>query len=259
MSFTALSHGVFYVLDEVHIAFPARDWVNTGQQVLYYLSQHRKLGDDVLCVTQHLDNLDKQFRTMAQDFTWIRNLSKIKMGLFKMPGLFLRSTYCSDKETAEAVETGTFRLNVSGIAKCYDTAAGIGVVGRSGADLGERRKGMPWWVGLGGIGLGIAFLLFGVPKIALAVLRKSGVNPDGVPVTVTVPALVVTNETPRPRTLLRRADDIVTSTNIFWTAFVQGEYWFSDGRRLTNGVQVLGETVVVLEDGELIRYRRPAR
>jgi len=146
MSFTGLTHGVFYVLDEVHLAFPSRDWANTGQQVLWYLSQHRKLGDDVLCVTQHLDNLDKQFRTMAQDFTFIRNLNKIKMGLFKMPGIFVRRTYGEPaSERSEAMETGTFTLDVSGIANCYETAKGVGIHGRN-ADKSEKKKGIHWAV-----------------------------------------------------------------------------------------------------------------
>jgi zona occludens toxin (predicted ATPase) len=63
--------GVFYVLDEVHIAFNARAWADTGHEVLYYLSQHRKLGDDVICVTQSVNNVDRQFRSVAQDYTYI--------------------------------------------------------------------------------------------------------------------------------------------------------------------------------------------
>jgi len=32
--------GVFFVLDEVHIAFNSRAWAETGAEVLYYLSDH---------------------------------------------------------------------------------------------------------------------------------------------------------------------------------------------------------------------------
>jgi hypothetical protein len=66
--------GVFYVLDEIHIAFNSRAWALTGNEVLYYLSQHRKLGDDVVCITQSVNNVDKQFRSVAQDYTWLNSV-----------------------------------------------------------------------------------------------------------------------------------------------------------------------------------------
>lgn len=256
MSFTSLTHGVFYVLDEVHIAFPARDWANTGQQVLYYLSQHRKLGDDVLCVTQHLDNLDKQFRTMAQDFTWIRNLSKIKMGLFKMPGMFLRSTYVTDTENASPTETGTFRLNVSGIAKCYDTAAGIGVIGRSGADLGERRKGLHWSLFVVGLIGAVLFLLFGVPKVVLAVISRPFDAPAvAVPVTVSnAPGVNV------ERRLNSLVPQVQVSTNVFFVGSIGSEFLLSDGRVLTRYVERRGRGVVVMDEpGKFTEYRERPR
>ena len=137
--------GVFYVLDEVHIAFNARKWAETGNEVLYYLSQHRKLGDDVVCITQAISNVDKQFRSVAQDFTYIKNLSKQNLGLFRMPALFLRSTYAQPAvENSKAMETGSFSLDVSGMAACYDTAKGVGIHGRRGADTKARKRGIHW-------------------------------------------------------------------------------------------------------------------
>jgi hypothetical protein len=151
-------HGVFYVIDEVHNFFNARAWAETGRDVLFYLSQHRKLGDSVVCVTQALNNVDKQFRSVAQDFTFVRNLRKEKMGVFKLPPVFIRKTFGSPPtETSVAMESGTFRLDCKGIGSCYDTAQGVGIHGR-GADLGERKKGLPWWVFV----VGIPALLFSI-------------------------------------------------------------------------------------------------
>lgn len=137
--------GCFYVLDEVHIAFNARAWADTGQEVMYYLSQHRKLGDDVILITQAVLNVDKQMRSVAQDFTYIRNFKKEKAGFFRLPAIFMRRTYLEPAgPTSKATESGTFTLDVSGVASCYDTAAGVGIHGRASADKNEKSRGLHW-------------------------------------------------------------------------------------------------------------------
>jgi len=139
-------NGVFYAIDEVHNFFNARAWMETGRDVLFYLSQHRKLGDTVICITQHIGNVDKQFRSVAQDYTYLRNLKKEKQGLFTLPAVFLRRTYGEPATpTSQAMETGTFKLDVSGLASCYDTAKGVSIHGKGG-DMLEKRKGMPWYI-----------------------------------------------------------------------------------------------------------------
>ncbi|HEV2210247.1 MAG TPA: zonular occludens toxin domain-containing protein [Verrucomicrobiae bacterium] len=137
--------GVMYVIDEVHNFFNARAWAETGRDVLFYLSQHRKLGDTVICITQAVMNVDKQFRSVTQDYTYLRNLKKESYGFFRLPGVFVRRTFTTPpSDTSEAMETGTFRLDVSGLASCYDTAQGVGIHAR-GADREEKRSGLPWW------------------------------------------------------------------------------------------------------------------
>ena len=50
--------GVLYIIDELHEYFNAREWMETGRSALTYLSQHRKMGDDV-----HLHHpIDRQRR-----------------------------------------------------------------------------------------------------------------------------------------------------------------------------------------------------
>lgn len=146
--------GVAYFLDEAHIAFNARDWATLGRGALHYLSQHRKLGDIVWPITQAAGNLDKQFRSVAEDFTVLRNEYTAKYGPFRGRGRFVRKTYLSEPTPkAEPFETATFHLDVAGVASCYDTAKGIGVHG-SKADMGRRAKGIPiMWVIPGGIAL----------------------------------------------------------------------------------------------------------
>jgi len=158
--------GVAYFVDEVHIGFNARAWMDTGKDVLYYLSQHRKLGDTVVCITQAIMNVDKQFRSVTQDYTYMRNLSKEKLSKFRLPSVFIRQTYMSPaSDNSKPMETGSFRLDVGGLAKCYDTARGVGIHGRAGADTGERKTGMPWWVAVLAIIALVYVVAFWVPGL----------------------------------------------------------------------------------------------
>jgi hypothetical protein len=142
--------GVAYFLDEAHIAFNARDWATLGRGAIHYLSQHRKLGDVVWPITQSPGNLDKQFRSVSEDFTVLRNEYTAKYGPFKGRGRFVRRTYLSEPGgNAEPFEKATFTLDKDGIASCYDTAKGIGVHG-SKADIGRRAKGWSIWWAFGG-------------------------------------------------------------------------------------------------------------
>jgi len=166
--------GVLYVLDEVHIAFNSRAWAETGAEVLYYLSQHRKLGDDVVCITQSVGNVDKQFRSVAQDFTYIKNLSKQRAGLFRLPAIFTRNTYAHPAtDTSKPMETGTFKLDVSGLASVYDTARGVGIHGRAGADTNARKKGVHWLVALVGFPLLVWAVFHFAPKILVGLTSPS--------------------------------------------------------------------------------------
>jgi hypothetical protein len=139
--------GCAFYIDEAHIAFNAREWAKLGKAALFYLSQHRKLGDVVFAFTQASSNLDKQFRSVAEDFSKIRNEYTRKYGMFRGRGRFVRKTYYSDPgtgNTVEPFETATFTLD--GVKECYDTARGVGVHG-SKADIGRRAKGVSvWWV-----------------------------------------------------------------------------------------------------------------
>lgn len=167
--------GVMYVIDEIHNFFNARLWAKTGRDVLFYLSQHGKLGDTLICITQHVGNVDKQFRSVTQDYTYLRNLTKERMGLFRLPAVFVRKSYLQPAtDTSVPCESGTFRLDVSGLASCYDTAQGVGIHGRA-ADKGEKRSGIPWYVFV----IVVPVLIIGVvvygPRMAVAAISPSAV------------------------------------------------------------------------------------
>jgi hypothetical protein len=155
--------GVLYILDEVHIAFNARAWASTGAEVLFYLSQHAKLSDTVIAITQNVGNVDKQFRSLAQDFTYYTYLKKRRFGRFRLPDRFVWRTYpeVPTSDRAQPMDTGFFGLDEAGYASCYDTAKGVGIHGRAGADTNERKKGFHWSWLVGGFLLA-AFLAFKV-------------------------------------------------------------------------------------------------
>lgn len=167
--------GVFYAIDEIHNFFNARAWAETGRDVLFYLSQHGHLGDTVIAITQHIGNVDKQFRSVSQDYTYVRNMKKEKLGVFRMPGVFLRKTYLQPAtERTEAVESGTFKLDVTGLASCYSTVGGVGIHSRGDADKNEKQKGLPWWIFLIGVPVLLLLLLTYAPKLVSWVLSPSG-------------------------------------------------------------------------------------
>jgi len=152
--------GVYYVLDEVHQLFSSRQWQKNAPQAERYMSQLRKLNDDLDLVTQDPEKVDKNFRRNATDWVQVDNMSKspLFMGVtFK--GRFRALHYHQvqkpqrfDKpDSTEWYQLGTERR----YEWLYKTAEGVGV---SGGIISEdsRFKGRHWsvWV--------IAVLLIGV-------------------------------------------------------------------------------------------------
>lgn len=156
--------GVCYMIDEVHNHYNARSWMDTGRDVLYYNSQHRHLSDIVYFITQDLELVDKQFRFLAQDYCHCMNLSKVKVSFWKMPKMFVWHLRVSPAENSPVVETGTFPLDKDGIASTYYTTR---LVKGGKADTEEKRKGIPWWVGLVALGVFLLAVFFILPKIVM--------------------------------------------------------------------------------------------
>lgn len=84
-----------FVLDEAHVEHNARDWNKTSQAQLLFNTMARKLKVDVIYITQDINNVDKQFRRMAQVIWYCRNARQRKIwGLFRFPfNLFFRVPY----------------------------------------------------------------------------------------------------------------------------------------------------------------------
>jgi hypothetical protein len=111
----------------------------------FYLSQHRKLGDDIYVYTQQPQNVDKMFRSFTQEFIYVVNIGKKRVGPFAAPKIFRFAAY-PEPFTGQVGQicqySGYFRMDYE-LAATYNTAAGIGIEAAK-ADVGSKVKGLHW-------------------------------------------------------------------------------------------------------------------
>lgn len=72
------------VIDEAHLWFNARDHAvtaNTKRELITFLSQSRKLKVDVIFIVQAAENLDAQFRRLAQEIWRMKDLQRFRIPL----------------------------------------------------------------------------------------------------------------------------------------------------------------------------------
>ncbi len=133
---------VHYFLDELHKFINSRQWASTGPLLLWYISQHRHFGDDVTWITQHVPNVDKQWRSVTQDYTYVRNFGYEKFRGFKKGKDFKALTYLEPFTGSQIPqEETTLQPDWKGIGSCYFTSVSHGK-----ADKGKKLKGLPIWI-----------------------------------------------------------------------------------------------------------------
>ncbi len=168
--------GVAYYIDELHLHFNAREWQKTGKAAIYYLSQHRKANNDVIWITQSIENVDKQFRSLTQDYTYLRNHRNEKaFSVFRSFPWFTFRTYQSPHNgltQQSPTEQGRFMLDTRGLASCYDTAKGVGFAGNVAADSRNKRKGLPLSLLVALLGVGCCLIPFALNAITKIVTRS---------------------------------------------------------------------------------------
>jgi len=83
------------IIDEAHVEHNARDWDKSSAAQLLFNTMARKLNIHIIYITQDINNVDKQFRRMAQRIEYCRNLGHHKLlGFLPFPfSLFLRVPY----------------------------------------------------------------------------------------------------------------------------------------------------------------------
>jgi len=152
-----------YVIDECQNFWPARSYQNTPKGLLFYLSQHRHVGDECVFITQKEAQVEKTIRNLVLEFWVYRNLGQRRRLGFKLPGMFGYACYDQppSSQGAQFIGCGTFKMDTKGLAACYRTADGVGVGGSTmKADVGRKRSGLAWqWalVVFGLILLGVYF------------------------------------------------------------------------------------------------------
>jgi hypothetical protein len=158
--------GVRYVIDEAHLWWSSRDWQQFGKDTLAYLSQHRKLGDSVVLLTQSCGALDKAIRRLCGEYCLVRNMEREPLAGVRVPRVRVVWGLVEPENPAWSsyvFKTEWVRLDPA-VFGLYDSFAGVGVVqGVVGGDNAEAKRGQ-WWLSWGTLRLvGLGVLLFGVP------------------------------------------------------------------------------------------------
>ncbi len=200
------SGGVLYVIDEAWKFYGSRNWQKTGEAMLFYSSQHRHFGDDVLIVTQHTKQIDPAIQRVAQDFWVVTNHSKLSIGIFRQPDIFSVAIYDQAPTGASLTPMSRkiFRLDKQGLAQTYDTSAGVGLTGRMAADVGARRKGLPWW--------GILVVIALVAYLFWRLLNGAGWLVGKTVSGAAKPAAHVVQQSPAPKVSARDRDQLKRHT-----------------------------------------------
>ena len=172
--------GCLFVIDEVHLYFAARDWTRIGNKVEAYMSQLRKLNDDLFLVSQHPEKVDKNFRRNATEWIYLENMGKKRLFAgVTLPRRFRFHIYSqmplrNDKPS----QSGWLQLEDKEFHRVYDTMAGVGLSGKLNPES-QRNKGRHWiiWVVLllvlGGVGYSIPhFLSFFAGKGVAAMIGQ---------------------------------------------------------------------------------------
>lgn len=166
-----------YFIDEAHNYFNAREWMEIGKGLLYYISQHRHLHDNCYFLTQALDNVEKQLKSVTQDYLKLRNGYKESFGPFKKPGKFsIKMFYEEPKSDSNQTPYNelSFTIDIPGTASCYQTTGALGI--GSAPEVDREPKKLPWWslYVLGALGAIAAILVvMQIPKMAMGIFSKT--------------------------------------------------------------------------------------
>lgn len=156
---------ITYIIDEAHLFWNARNFQKTGTEVLSYVSQHRHLGDNIILITQHPEQIDKAFRRLVDEYWVMTNLEKRRIAGFKGPkGIFKKSVYFSTPSIMQRpAENERFKIDLE-IANCYDTSAGKRF-GEFAADTGQKKKGVPFTLALFCLGLAVVATMYVIGNV----------------------------------------------------------------------------------------------
>jgi len=119
-----VDQGSVVVIDEVHKLFGNREW-STEKNVKFseFCSTHRHFGYDLILLTQHIDKVDVQVRTMVE---WTFKYRKINFFGKAFQGRFMRQTYAGNDVDGECIKKD-FGKYESKYFPCYKSFATQGI------------------------------------------------------------------------------------------------------------------------------------
>lgn len=167
---------VLYIIDEAHNHFSSRHFAETADSALFYLSQHRHLGDEVFLITQNVKQVDVAFRRLAGEFWRITNVgNRFPFGV-KLPDYFVVDVFNTEPGLLTPVQdVRKLKLDIEGLGACYDTAGGAGMVGGL-ADTATKRKGIPWQAVVGVFLLAVVGFFFVPNLVGKTIASAAGVT-----------------------------------------------------------------------------------
>lgn len=141
---SVVQRGTLYIIDEVHVHFHARQWQRVGMATQFWATQHRKINDRVLLLTQKIEQVEKQLRNLGQEYwlcenlqkkagpvKWVKHSSKIKVHRYLSP----------NPQAEKQADSFEFPMDAA-LFELYDTSGGVGVRARGIKEKDGGKKGI---------------------------------------------------------------------------------------------------------------------
>jgi hypothetical protein len=147
--------GCLYVIDEIHVFFPAVMSLGKGKEemqleddVRFFLTQHGKMNIDIICITQHPEQVSKMFRRLAQEYMHVRNLSREPIFGFRIGNLFRYSRSLNSPGSLNpcVFDSGFHTMDFKKYGAMYDTTQGVGIAGSIIHEPEKRGRHLGWLI-----------------------------------------------------------------------------------------------------------------
>lgn len=109
------------VVDELHLYHNARDWSHADRELLSWLTQSRKLFVDIIFITQHRNNVDKQWLRLTAGYYRGRDLRKWRIPKIGIGWPFAQFLWIQYDQDGKTVVAWRFEFIDQTIFKCYSS------------------------------------------------------------------------------------------------------------------------------------------
>lgn len=115
---------VLLLVDEAHLYFNARAWKETSEEILIMNTQTRKVRVHIICITQHIDNMDSQFRRLFQ-FDWFHvDLAKVYFPVLRFKlGIPVTQRVCFDAQNRKVRHGVWHEVRMGKYFRMYESTA----------------------------------------------------------------------------------------------------------------------------------------